>query len=110
MWLTKSVLQEKQATKRGIDMKSSVNPKKGPEIFKDPKALRAAFNLSFPEIEGVQAAHAYNLVVELARDCDSWSSFLARVDSESRLTKDKNRLAALAYLESKAKYLEKAPW
>src|ERR1700733_11170682 len=87
--------------------------KKGPDVFDDPEEFAATFLYTLEEPTSPRAALAKSLLEELAKGCKTWDDFLARV-REAREKKggaggqgdDRDRLAALNYLEETAKRLK----
>ena len=82
-----------------------MNRKKAPEIFSDKEALSKAF-LYIIEPSSPQGIRTSALLADVARDCNSWSEFLARVRAAKKGEKDRNQSAVLNYLEYRARYLE----
>jgi hypothetical protein len=88
--------------------------KKAPEVFDDPEEFAATFLYTQEEPTSPRAALAKSLLEELAKGCTTWDDFLTRVREEREKKKggaegqgdDRERLAALNYLEETAKRLK----
>jgi hypothetical protein len=87
--------------------------KRAPDVFDDPEEFAATLIYTEEEPTSPRAALAKSIFEELAKGCRTWDDFLARV-GEARQKKegaegqgnDRDRLAALNYLEETAKRLK----